>query len=362
MSASLRRLGRDVLVPLTKLVVFAVVTVVTTVLLAATIANTGTGFDATYTARFTDVTNLNEGDDVRVAGVRVGQVTDIRIVDRRLAEVEFSFDPGQRITSTTTAVLKFRNLVGQRYVALEQKPGDVGELLREGDTIPVERTRPAVDLTALFNGFKPLIRALDPEAINTLSYEIVQVLQGEGGTVRSLLGHTAALANTIADRDRVIGEVIANLNQVLDTINGRGDQVSELVVTLQQLVSGLAQDREAIGSSIESLGVLSDVTASFLREGREPLRNDIDQLGRFAAGLNENSAILEHTIQFLPEKLTTLGHTVTHGSWFNFYLCDFSAKTGVDGAVETVVPGIVFPGNLVLETPPYQAASSRCRR
>ncbi len=360
MTSWLRRLGKEVLAPLTKLLVFAVVTIAATVLLAATIANTGTGFDATYKARFTDVTNLNEGDDVRVAGVRVGQVKAIRIVDRRLAEVEFSFDPGQRITSTTTAVLKFRNLVGQRYLALEQRPGDVGQVLREGDTIPVERTRPAVDLTALFNGFKPLMRALNPDDINKLSYEIVQVLQGEGGTVRSLLGHTASLANTIADRDRIIGEVVANLNQVLDTINSRGDQASRLVITLQELVSGLAQDREAIGSSIESLGVLSDVTAGFLAEGREPLRADIDQLGRFAAGLNENSAILEHTIQFLPEKLETIGHTVTHGSWFNFYLCDFTARTGIGGG--EVLPGVVFPGGLVLETPPYQVLSSRCIR
>ena len=360
MNAWVRRLGREVLAPLSKLVVFAVVTIAATVLLAATIANSGTGFDATYHARFTDVTNLNKGDDVRVAGVRVGQIKDIRVVDRRIAEVEFSFDRRQRITSTTTAVLKFRNLVGQRYLALEQRPGQVGEVLREGETIPVERTRPAVDLTALFNGFKPLMRALNPDDINQLSYEIVQVLQGEGGTVRSLLGHTASLTNTIADRDRIIGEVITNLNQVLDTVNSRGDQASQLVITLQQLVSGLAQDREAIGSSIESLGVLSDVTAGFLAEGREPLRNDIDQLGTFAAGLNDNSEILEHTIQFLPEKLETLGHTVTHGSWFNFYLCDFTVRTGIGGG--EVLPGIVFPGGLVLETPPYQVNSSRCGR
>lgn len=353
----LSRLGREVLAPLSKLVVFALVTIATTALLAATIANSGTGFDATYRARFTDVTNLNKGDDVRVAGVRVGQVKSVRIVDRRLAEVEFSFDPHQKITTTTTAVLRFRNLVGQRYIALEQQPGNVGEVLPEGSTIPVGMTRPALDLTALFNGFKPLMRAINPDDVNKLSFELIQVLQGEGGTVHSLLGHTAALANTIADRDKIIGEVITNLNQVLDTINARGDQTSQLIITLQQLVSGLAQDREAIGSSIQSLGVLSDVTAGLLEQGREPLRNDIDQLGKLATGLNENSDVLEHTIQFLPEKLETIAHTVTYGSWFNFYLCDFSAQlnSGQPG-------GIVFPGNIVLETPPYQNLDPRCSR
>jgi phospholipid/cholesterol/gamma-HCH transport system substrate-binding protein len=357
MSDYLRRLGKEVLAPLSKLIVFALVTIATTALLAATIANSGSGFDSKYKARFTDVTNLNKGDDVRVAGVRVGQVKSIHIVDRRLAEVEFSFDNHQKITTTTTAVVKFRNLVGQRYIALEQQPGKVGDVLREGSTIPVERTRPAVDLTALFNGFKPLLRAINPDDINKLSFELIQVLQGEGGTINSLLTHTASLSNTIADRDQIIGEVITNLNQVLDTINGRGDEVSQLVITLQQLVSGLAADREAIGSSIESIGVLSDVTAGFLEQGRQPLKEDIAQLNRLAGGLNDNSAILEHTIQFLPEKLTTIAHTATYGSWFNFYLCDFSA-TLINGQPG----GIVLPGNIKIETPSYQNSDPRCTR
>lgn len=346
--------GRDVLAPLVKLVAFALVTIAATAMLAATIANSGSGFDASYRAHFTDVTNLSTGDDVRAAGVRVGQVRSIRIVARRLAEVEFSFSRKQRITSTTVAVVRFRNLVGQRYIALEQRPGAVGEVLAEGATIPVTMTRPALDLTALFNGFKPLLRALDPEQVNRLSFELVQVLQGEGGTVRSLLGHTAALANTIADRDRVIGQVVTNLNRVLGAVDARGDQASRLVVTLQQLVSGLAEDRAAIGSSISSIGTLADVTAGFLADGREPLRQDVEQLGRLAAGLNDSSAILEHTIQFLPEKLTTIAHSVTYGSWFNFYLCDFRARPDAGG--------IVFPGNLVLPTPSYRNIDPRCSR
>lgn len=357
MTGSLRRLGKDVLAPLSKLIVFGLVTTATTALLAATIANSGTGFHATYKARFTDVTNLNKGDDIRVAGVRVGQVKSIHIVERRLAEVEFSFDAKQKITTTTTAVVKFRNLVGQRYVALEQRPGKVGELLREGDTIPVERTRPALDLTTLFNGFKPLLRAINPDDINSLSFELIQVLQGEGGTVHSLLGHTASLANTVADRDKIIGEVITNLNRVLDTINSRGDQVSQLVITLQQLVSGLALDREAIGSSIQSLGVLSEVTAGLLADGREPLKNDLAQLGNLAGGLNQNSDILEHEIQLLPDKLTAITHTATYGSWFNFYLCDFSAAL-IDGQPG----GIVLPGNIKIETPAYSNTDPRCSR
>lgn len=353
MRDSIGRLAKEVGAPLTKLVIFAVVTIMATGLLAATIANTGGGYDDGYRARFTDVTNLNTGDDIRVAGVRVGQVEQIRIVDRRLAEVEFSLDPDVRLTTTTTATLRFLNLVGQRYIALQQEPGPVGRTLEVGGTIPVERTQPAVDLTALFNGFKPLLRAINPQDMNELSFHLIQVLQGEGGTVGSLLTHTASLTNELADRDEVIGQLVTNLNTVLTTINERDEQASELVVTLQELVSGLAADREAIGSSIESIGVLSEVTAGLLDEGRPALRSDIDQLGKLAANLNDSEELLEHTIQFLPEKLTAISRTATYGSWFNFYLCDFGAATDL---------GIILPGDLAIETPPYRNPAERCAR
>ena len=88
------------------------------------------------------------------------------------------------------------------------------------------RTTPALDLTVLFNGFKPLFQALSPADINKLSYEIVQVFQGEGGTLESLLAHTASVTSTLADRDQVIGDLIDNLNEVLDHLGDRDEQLS----------------------------------------------------------------------------------------------------------------------------------------
>src|SRR5690606_41357286 len=123
-----------------------------------------------------------------------------------------------------------------------------------GDTRPLERTARACDLNELVNGFKPLFRALSPDDVNKLSYEIIQVLQGEGGTVESLLQRTASLTTTIAEKDQVIGQVITNLNSVLTTINERTPQLDQLIVRLQKLVSGLASAGEPIGRSIEAPG------------------------------------------------------------------------------------------------------------
>jgi phospholipid/cholesterol/gamma-HCH transport system substrate-binding protein len=342
---------RGIVAPLVKLVIFAVITVSATALLAVSIANVDLSETQDYKARFTDATLLLPGDDVRIAGVRVGQVEDVGIVDRKQAEVTFSVDANRKLPKNVTAQIKFRNLVGQRYVSLSQGTGDPNALLAPGDTIPVARTRPALDLTELFNGFKPLFRALSPEDVNKLSYEIIQVLQGEGGTVESLLAHTASLTSAIAGKDQVIGEVISNLNSALTTINQRGQKLSDLIVTVQQLVSGLAADREPIGDAIDALGGLADTTSGLLTEAREPLKQDIATLGLLTDNLNDSEAVVEHFIQFLPEKTAKLTRLVSYGSWFNFYLCSASGSVGI--------PGIITQP---IDIPISSANSERCTR
>jgi phospholipid/cholesterol/gamma-HCH transport system substrate-binding protein len=319
---------RGLAAPLIKLALFMVVTIVATAVLAISIANTNLSSTNSYTARFSDVTLLLPGDDVRIAGVRVGQVQEVGIADRKQAEVTFSVDAGRRLPAGVTATIKFRNLVGQRYIALGQGTGGNG-LLEPGGSIPLDRTRPALDLTELFNGFKPLFRALSPDDVNKLSYEIIQVLQGEGGTVESLLSHTASLTKAIADKDAVIGQVITNLNGLLDTVNARGQQLSDLVVTLQQLVSGLAADRKPIGDAVQALSGLAGTTSGLLAEAREPLRNDIAALGTLTKNLNDNEQLVEHFFQFMPEKLTELTRTASYGSWFNFFLCSASGSVAL---------------------------------
>ncbi|MEU4246171.1 MCE family protein [Amycolatopsis sp. NPDC026612] len=327
---------RGLLAPLIKLGIFVVVTVLFTTILGISIANINTTSTNAYKARFTDATLLLPNDDVRIAGVRVGQVKDVHIVDKRQAEVEFEVDAGRTLPAGVTAQIKFRNLVGQRYVSLGEGDDSSGKPLQPGGTIPLERTTPALDLTELFNGFKPLFTALNPDDVNKLSYEVIQVLQGEGGTVESLLSHTASLATTIAGKDQVIGEVIDNLNSVLDTVNAHTPQLNDLIVKLQQLVSGLAADRKPIGDAIESLGTLAETTSGLLGEVREPLKNDISALGNLTSALNKNEPELEHFIQFLPTKVSALTRTADYGSWFNFYACESSGSVSLPPLINDV--------------------------
>lgn len=318
---------RNLTAPLVKATIFVLITGLATTILAISIANTGLGDTISYRARFTDATSLNPGDDVRIAGVRVGQVDELEVVEGNLAEVRFSVDRTRPLPAGATATIKYRNMVGQRYLALSPGAGPPTPALPEDGEIPLERTQPALDLTELFNGFKPLFQALSPQEVNDLSGEIVQVLQGEGGTVESLLAHTGSLTATLASRDKVIADVITNLNTVLRTINGQGDALSTLVSTTQQLVTGLAEDRAAIGEAIDGMAALTSATAGLLEVARPPLKDSIAGLQALSTNLATGSPELEQFLTLLPAKFEALGRMASYGSWFNLYLCSAMVQT-----------------------------------
>lgn len=318
---------RALAAPLLKSLVFVLVTGLATAVLAVSVSNTGLGDTVTYRARFADATSLNPGDDVRISGVRVGQVEELAVVDGNQAQVTFSVERGRPLPGGVRATIKYRNMVGQRYLALDRGDGPANPPLPEGDEIPLSRTTPALDLTDLFNGFKPLFQALSPEEVNQLSGEIVQVLQGEGGTVSSLLAHTGSLTATLANRDKVIGEVITNLNEVLAVINGKGDALSTLVTTVQELVSGLAGDRVTIGEAVDGLAALTTATAGLFDDARPALKESIAGLGQLSGNLVSGSAELEGFLSLLPTKFETIGRTASYGSWFNTFLCSATLHT-----------------------------------
>jgi phospholipid/cholesterol/gamma-HCH transport system substrate-binding protein len=310
--------------PLTKSIIFIVVTALFTGILALSIANTGVSNTVTYHALFTDVTGLIPGDDVDIAGVRVGEVSSVTVADRNLALVGFSVQADRPLPGSVTATIKYLNIVGGRYLNLQQGTGPADETLRPGATIGVRQTTPALDLTALFNGFQPLFQALSPNDVNRLTSEIVQVLQGQGGTVTGLVANVGSLTTTLAAKDKVIGQVIDNLNSVLATVDSRGSALPDLITTLQQLVSGLAADREPIGGAISAISSLTNATAGLLGVDRAPLKQDIIQLGRLSGNLTTAAATpqLETFLHNLPVKFTDIGRLASYGSWLNFYMCD----------------------------------------
>lgn len=342
---------RGLLAPLIKLTVFLVVTAMATYVLAATIANTSYGATHSYQADFTDAAGLQIGDDVRIAGVRVGSVTGIKIVREKnvagqlvsMARVGFTVIKSQPLPTTTEAILRYRNLVGQRYVDITQGAGPTNAVLKNGQVIPPTQTQPALDLTTLFAGFQPLFQGLDAGQINNLSTEIISALQGEGGSIQLLMSTLGDLTNSIANKDQVIGEVVNNLGAVLATVASRDTELSNLILQLQRFVSGLAGDRTQIGNSIDGINSLATSTAGLLTQVRAPLAKDITDLSALTANLYKGKSDLTFVLQQLPGTVGALIRTGSYGSWFNFYLCSVSGSVTLPGGAQVNIPLTTSP-------------------
>ena len=320
---------------LVKLTVFAVITSIATMLLYYTIGNIRPGTDyTTYKAAFSDVTGLLQGDDVRVAGVQVGRITSTK-VNGDHALVTFQLERDVHLTTAAKARIRYKNLLGQRYVALDLASD--GTRLRGGDTIPIGQTQAALDLTTLFQGFKPLFKALSPEDVNKLAAEVVATLQGEGGTVDALLESTSSLTNTLAARDAAIGRVITNLSAVTATVAERDDTLGQLIAELQRFTTGIAGDRDAIGNSIVSIDRLAAATARLLEESRPALDRDLAALNTIVDVVEQKTPVVDEALKRLPDALAALTRAQSYGSWLNLYVCTLSINNG--SGPQQVPPG-----------------------
>lgn len=219
MSATSQR-STQTAVAAVKLAIFTVVSILVTGLLTVIMGNFSFGAHRTYAAVFTNASLLQKGDDVRIAGIPVGEVKEVELREGGGAKVTFKAEADVPLTTASRAEIRYLNIVGDRYLALVEGP-DGAERLKDGATFPTSRTTPALNLTELYNGFQPLFAALEPTQVNELSMNILKVLQGEGGTIESLLSRTASLTHALADRDALIGDVIDNLTKMLGTVNDR---------------------------------------------------------------------------------------------------------------------------------------------
>ena len=285
-----------------------------------------------YRALFTDVSGLAPGDDVRAAGVEVGRVDSLTLQSDNQVLVTFTTADAVPVTRGTTLTVRYKDIIGGRYLEINP-PAGPSPPLPAGGEIPASATQPALSLDALFNGFQPLFQGLQPAQINQLSAELITMLQGEGGTIDTLLATIGSLTSTLANRDQVIGRVISNLDKVLGTVSQHDSQLSELVVRLQRLISGLAADRGTVGSSLGHIASLSGTLAGLLTAARPDISGTVYQVDRLATVLNANSRQINSYLQSLPGTYQLLNREGLYGSFFNFYLCGFQLRlTGPTGA------------------------------
>lgn len=305
---------------------FGVAGVVLLVLLYNTMVDPVDGEVSSYRATFAEVSGLRVGDDVRVAGVKAGGVEQIAL-DGDRAVVTFTLSRELELTGTSGLVLRYQNLIGQRYLAVV--PGaTAGARLTEGSMIPIARTSAGFDLTALLNGFRPLFAVLKPADVNALSESVVKVLQGEGGTVSQLLQQTADLTDYLADRDELFHQVAVNLAPVLEEIAGNEGRLRSTVHRLGQLTAGLAKQRQSTGQSIDQLSELVGRTSHLVAEIRSPLARDITALQKVVRMYAANNARYADSFAHFGSVLEALGRVTSYRSALNQLMCTIRLRSG----------------------------------
>jgi phospholipid/cholesterol/gamma-HCH transport system substrate-binding protein len=284
----------------------------------------------TYYAEFTNVTNLRKGKLVRIAGVEVGKVKNISINPDATVRVEFTAEKSAILTEGTRAVLRYDNLFGDRYLALEEGAGGL-KTLSPGQTIPLARTAPALDLDALIGGFRPLFRALNPDQVNELSKLFTQSFQGQGPTIGTFLDQAAAVTNTLADRDLLIGQVVDNLNVVLGSLGGQSDRLDKAVTSLSQLVHGLAARKTDLSNAVAYTNAAAGSVADLMSQARQPVRKVVQQTDRVGDIALADHDYLDNLLNTLPDKYRAMDRQAMYGDYFSFYFCDIVLKLNGKG-------------------------------
>ncbi len=303
---------------------FGVVMVILTAFLFFIFAQTRTGSTNGYSAVFTDASRLKSGDTVRIAGIRVGTVGDVTLQPDRKVLVKFDTDRNIKLTTGTRAAIRYLNLVGDRYLELVDSPDSSTKILPIGARIPIDRTAPALDLDLLLGGLKPVIRGLNPQDVNALTASLIQIFQGQGGTLESLFSKTSSFTNSLADNNQVIEQLIEDLKSSLDTLSKDGDDFSGAIDRLERLVSGLSSDRDPIGEAITSLDNGTASLADLLGRARPPLAGTVDQLNRLAPNFNVDH--FDSTLQRLPELYRKLARVGSYGAFFPYYICGITFR------------------------------------
>jgi phospholipid/cholesterol/gamma-HCH transport system substrate-binding protein len=316
---------------LVKVVIFTAVVSVMAAMEIGTLTGPHVGTTHTYYAIFggpDGVSGLHDGNQVKAAGVPIGKVDSVSVVDATHAKVTFSINNNQRITSNSWAIVRYANLIGERYLAISQGSTATGTPLPYGSTIPMDRTQPALSLTALFNGFRPLFSALTPQQVNELSQDVIDILQGQTARVGDLIAQTASLTQNLADRDQTFTQVLDSLTTLLTTVAQHDNQLAGLVVSLKSLTDTLHADGPAILNSLDSVdGLMGSVGGLLAKLEDHGLPADIADLDHITGVVARNTPTLDRLITSFNLAFSDFTRVTQNGSFANAYICTIIAKT-----------------------------------
>lgn len=287
--------------------------------LASTIGNTsisglfGRG-PGTYevAAVFDDVTGLLVGDNVKVAGVAVGKVTAIDVEQGR-AIVAMEIREEHALPIDSSAAIRWRNLIGQRYVYLF--PGDAPVSLEDGATIA--ETTNVVDLGELFNRLGPIVASIDSGQVNDFLDSVTEALEGNEASVSETLDDLAVVVSGLGERDEAIGRLIDNLEIVARTVADRDAQIETMLDNLAALSQTFSDNTALLETAILEIGAFNTDLSSVLAANRAEIDGLLQSLDNTLLTVRSQLGPLELTLDRLDENAAATFRSSRNGEFLN---------------------------------------------
>ena len=324
------RSGRQLI----KLTVYSVVCLAVLAGLVARIGNIDYFSKETgYEAAMPDVTGLQVNDAVKVAGVEVGKVTGLKI-KRGQAVVTFDVDPDVRLTDQTRVGVRWRNVLGQKYLYLY--PGAKGKRLAPGHRLPASSAVESADVGAFLNAIGPILQSIDPAKANAFIRAFNEALEGNEDQVRGLLSDSADIATQLGGADVEVGSLIGHLDTVVGGLSDRDADLQTVIARFKQMAGGLADNNDDLQLLVERFAAVNEKLDDLVTRNRGNLDATIDDLSTIAAVLAKHRDDLDQAIATLPEGLAIYDKISSYGQWFQIrtkITCLANQKTCADEGV-----------------------------
>lgn len=273
----------------------------------------------TYYATFQDSSGLQTGNEVRIAGVRVGKVTSIDLKDG-FVRVGFKIKTNSRFGTQTGADIKVKTLLGAMYLALV--PAGPGQL-PEGSTIPVGRTESAYNVVQAFTGLANRAGAINLPQLRKSLNTLADATATTPVSFRNALQGVSRLSENVARRDQQINTLLRNLKKVSAIAANRDADVISLMKDSDVLMQALVARRDAIHRLLVSTGALSQQLTALVSQSRADLKPALSNLSGVVDVLLKNQSNLDQSLRLLEPFYRVFASTLGSGPWFDNWIGNF---------------------------------------
>lgn len=277
-----------------------------------------------YSAAFSEAGGLRAGDDVRVAGVKVGEVDGVDL-DSGHVRVDFRVDKPAAFGETTGASIRIQTILGKKFLSLE--PDGDGQLAA-GSEIPLDRTVSVYDVITAFSDLTEVNEGIDTDQLATSLDTLATEFRNTPEEVKGSLEGLSRLSQTIASRDDELGRLLESTREVSQVLADRDRELERLITDANLLLDELEKRQDDISRLLDATVALSEQVTGLVQDNRAELKPALDKLNEVLTLLEDNKADIERGLELMAPFTRVFANTLGTGRWFDTYVSNLLVPVG----------------------------------